>query len=652
MIDLLGQRSQQNSWLKHLFALYLYATGTQRQTIAVLSSWGLCSSYSTLAGTSTKPSSDKTESQKETTLEPAPTGDSTSTPPLLEPTSSPPMIDSESDSIVLAEDESGGSDSDAMSISSASSDSSCDVDRSTDNNRHGTLARSGSLGLPKDDDSITSSLDGSDDELGPGVEVLELGLDNAEDNAYEFDNSGDNWSRNAPEDKTLYRPLDRTETNASTSNVLHCVDRDGTFRTSLHAGIASSQLISHASIGEKDLPMDVVEEEEHEEQLAHADGVESADTNKQTCAHTSSRTAATAPHSSLSSTSHDHNIGLIRRLSNVCCAAAQTAAQESDVAHVYDNINTVFKAAEQIIGCKDSVENGTCATAIRLYEAPREDMKTFDLLRSLQNAQELHVEDILSTGDEAAEYKSLLTHTIMRIIVTHGGEPFAKYKDDLSRTLPVSEEQIPLHKTTYFPLPAMEIDESSTVGNADVIDVISESLAYDMQSAEYQETVKIYSGDQLSMARLRTVAQNRVGQDAPHRALLNVVQVPGFFHYQMHVTSGCLEAHWGLAGAGAHDPGSLSSHNTVIDRKPIVLTSPPPYRTCRDLIYVSLYARMLHCLEIVSGSKIEDYSSTATFDDLKRHAGEILERFANGDVVDELRDGTVQNYKVILPSIS
>ncbi|KAI0806298.1 hypothetical protein BC629DRAFT_1486786 [Irpex lacteus] len=53
LLDLLGQRSQQNSWSKHLFGLYLFATGTQRQTIAVLSSWGVCSSYSTLAGTQT-----------------------------------------------------------------------------------------------------------------------------------------------------------------------------------------------------------------------------------------------------------------------------------------------------------------------------------------------------------------------------------------------------------------------------------------------------------------------------------------------------------------------------------------------------------------------------------------------------------------------
>lgn len=87
----------------------------------------------------------------------------------------------------------------------------------------------------------------------------------------------------------------------------------------------------------------------------------------------------------MTSASNDHDgcpAGLLRRLSETCCASAQNAADAHDVAHVYDNINTVFKAAEQIIGWKDSIENGTCETAIRLFDASRDDMKTSDLLDS------------------------------------------------------------------------------------------------------------------------------------------------------------------------------------------------------------------------------------------------------------------------------
>ena len=46
-----------------------------------------------------------------------------------------------------------------------------------------------------------------------------------------------------------------------------------------------------------------------------------------------------------------------------------------------------------------------------------------------------------------------------------------------------------------------------------------------------------------------------------------------------------------------------------LDRLPIKLTSLPTYRAVRDLIFVSLYARVLHCLLLVSNyNSLEEYS--------------------------------------------
>ncbi|KAJ6579449.1 hypothetical protein B0H10DRAFT_1962858 [Mycena sp. CBHHK59/15] len=72
---------------------------------------------------------------------------------------------------------------------------------------------------------------------------------------------------------------------------------------------------------------------------------------------------------------------------------------------------------------------------------------------------------------------------------------------------------------------------------------------------------------------------------------------------------GVLHTHFGKPGAGFRSPGSLGFHNTVLDRLPITLTSLPPFRTCRDLIMISLYARILHCLLLVSKkATLEDYA--------------------------------------------
>ncbi|KAJ6595416.1 hypothetical protein B0H10DRAFT_2167812 [Mycena sp. CBHHK59/15] len=102
-------------------------------------------------------------------------------------------------------------------------------------------------------------------------------------------------------------------------------------------------------------------------------------------------------------------------------------------------------------------------------------------------------------------------------------------------------------------------------------------------------------------------------------------------------------AYW--TGAVQHrvdprSPGSLGFHNTVLDWIPITLTSLPPFRACRDLIMVSLYARVLHCLLLVSGKdSLDAYSSSvnswaAVVDDAKA----IYSSYADPDLVQELRE--------------
>ncbi|KAI0733259.1 hypothetical protein C8Q72DRAFT_935280 [Fomitopsis betulina] len=105
----------------------------------------------------------------------------------------------------------------------------------------------------------------------------------------------------------------------------------------------------------------------------------------------------------------------------------------------------------------------------------------------------------------------------------------------------------------------------------------------------------------------------------------------------MTATHGFMEMFYGH-NTSPRNPGSLAFHNNLLDRKPIVLSSLPSFRECRDLAFVSLYARVLHCLELVS--KVEDLSDYAThldFNQLKTHVAEIVTRYADGKTVDRLR---------------
>ncbi|CAA7269639.1 unnamed protein product [Cyclocybe aegerita] len=296
--------------------------------------------------------------------------------------------------------------------------------------------------------------------------------------------------------------------------------------------------------------------------------------------------------------------------------AASAVASTGLFATSYDNINMVFRAAEQIVGWTDAQENGTCATIWPLWKARLEDMK---------------VEDLTSTFDQAP----LLS--IHDIIVTYGGEGFEKFGDDLARTLPVSDEKIELNKTPLHPLPAMDIDESTIVGGAEVVETIFDILGI-RKVKGWLGTIKFFCGDQLTIAQLRALVNIWAGHEGGYSGFGWGVWMPGLFHAKMADVHGCLLTHWGKPSAGTQNPGCLAFHNTVLQRKPITITSPPPFRTCRDLIFVSLYARVLHCLLLVSKkASLKECLEDLTWAQLELYSTEILKKFGSADIVSELR---------------
>ncbi|KAJ7328981.1 hypothetical protein DFH08DRAFT_815726 [Mycena albidolilacea] len=281
----------------------------------------------------------------------------------------------------------------------------------------------------------------------------------------------------------------------------------------------------------------------------------------------------------------------------------KTRCRRSNLAgYVYNNINLMNRIAEAILGRKSAQENGTCATIFPLHKARLEHVKTADLDASILNAPLLTLEDIVLNTAESQFLTQNMVHTILRIIVGHGGLGFMKWQKDLNASQPASEDVIDVHKTTLHPLPAREIDENSITGNVEVVEEIMRVLGFRRNDPNYGKYVQI------------------LGHEI------------GLFHGKIADCHGLLETHFEKPSAGTRSPGSLRFHNTVLDRLPITLTSLPPFRTCRDLIMVSLYARV---------------SSTACFwslvpNPLKNmpppHAQMIYKTYTDVDRVQELRE--------------
>ena len=223
--------------------------------------------------------------------------------------------------------------------------------------------------------------------------------------------------------------------------------------------------------------------------------------------------------------------------------------------------------------------------------------------------------------------------------MNYAGPGLKKFKPDLQKYQPESTEKIPTHKTNLHPLPSWNIDESSIVGNAEVDEAIMKELRLDKDVPEAANRVRFLGGDQLSIARLRALEFIRAGQEKGYEGFFWGAWIPGLFHAKIADALGTLLTHFGQPNTISQNPWTLGFHNGRIDRLPITLTSLPTYRTSRDLIFVSLYARVLHCLLLVSKcGSLEEYGLKVNkWETLVEHATKILENYANAALVEELR---------------
>ncbi|KAF8173450.1 hypothetical protein BJ912DRAFT_1024853 [Pholiota molesta] len=341
--------------------------------------------------------------------------------------------------------------------------------------------------------------------------------------------------------------------------------------------------------------------------------------------------------------------GTLQLLSQACCDTAGKIASSHLFITVYDNINMMIRVAEQVLGRKNAQENGTCATVIPLHNATLEDIETRHLDNGVMNASLLKLEDLQLTENESQLMHDALVHTVLSVIVRYGGDGFNIWKDELEKDLPRSEDTIEVHKSSLHPLKSMEIDENTITGNIQIIEEINAQLKLDSGTPDFQKYVKIIAGDQLTIARQRAITGIRVGHEIGLQMWKHFVLVTGLFHAKIADTHGTLLTHFGVSSH--RSPGSLAFHNTCLTRLPIVLTSLPSFRVCRDLIYVSLYARILHCLLLVSGKdSLETYiQQVKSWAEMKHHATEILTRFANADRVQELREPRNEATRKIVP---
>ncbi|KAK1227067.1 hypothetical protein PQX77_009900 [Marasmius sp. AFHP31] len=328
-------------------------------------------------------------------------------------------------------------------------------------------------------------------------------------------------------------------------------------------------------------------------------------------------------------------LGVLRNLSVSMREQARNLAQTGLMEEIFDNINFQSYVAEQKVGSHTTQENGTCQTIVNLWEAELDDLKTSKLIEAFLNAPLLSLSSILHNHDEQLLFRHCLIHDLVQVTIEFSGqEKLRSFRVLADQKQPHSEHKIKVHKTMVYPLPALNIDESTIKGNAEVDEARVKELKLD-NIPQFWERARLVAGDQLSLARLRALQNIRAGQEGGYEALLSHILIPGIFHIKMADMTGVVPTHFGRIG----NPSCIAHDNAVLNRLPITVTSLPSYRICRDIVFTSYYARVLHCFLLVSKKPtLKAYAdSIESFKQLQDDAAKVYDQFANTNTVIKLR---------------
>ncbi|KAG8741879.1 hypothetical protein FRC12_015522 [Ceratobasidium sp. 428] len=306
----------------------------------------------------------------------------------------------------------------------------------------------------------------------------------------------------------------------------------------------------------------------------------------------------------------DPPAGPLKTLADGCITQIQEIVKAGQiVGFIFDNINFMVKVAEPVLGKIDSAISGTCATAFKVFGATSDALDQAKAHTAFLAAPPLELDDILLSEAETSLHHRLMVHAVLRIIIHNAGGHFSQYMRLLEASQPASEHLIELHQSQTYPLPAMEIDESSVDGTIKVMETIYATVGIDKTTESFKNQVQFTSGDLKSVWNLRAAKEARAGHDDPSHSFVNITFIIGLFHLLMTVVTGFLILHFGQPNAGVYNPGSLHYHNTLLERKPIAITSAIPYTLAKNLIDVSLAARVIHCLTLESGCQsLDDYA--------------------------------------------
>lgn len=347
---------------------------------------------------------------------------------------------------------------------------------------------------------------------------------------------------------------------------------------------------------------------------------------------------------------------VIKSLSREAAKKVKESVRTLKTALAYDNFDISFQVAQPTIENRNTFVSMTSATAIPLFDIVNSsplrcsaEMWNKDPRNPLlvnipskydaNDLLEFHIQSTASTRSPGKRLSRFLENYAwhVRDILIQNVASFKHFSKENGQ--PETINQIPVHQTRQIPFRAMNIKESTTDGNIDVVESllrqggIGEPADEEFDSTkdvDISEHVILFHGDLLTKERLDSVRDSRRIEATPKNRFQYVVFIPGLFHFKM----ACADALWRTwiqPTDGRKDPNSLFQHTGILRPDETgKIVSKPGFRRMHDLLYHDLCASMLDCWRIESqcSTSLEDFAQlNLSWDQIVRMSEDIVLKY-------------------------
>ncbi|KAJ7851211.1 hypothetical protein B0H13DRAFT_2360239 [Mycena leptocephala] len=285
---------------------------------------------------------------------------------------------------------------------------------------------------------------------------------------------------------------------------------------------------------------------------------------------------------------------------------------------VWDNLNIAFRVAAERLKAKNHFDNGTTATVIPVFDpATGGNAQHGTLPFSMKPPRERTLpvldwtaEDALSSPQSAEELSRCCFWQLRRLALEH----IPGISAELRKALEDCPEifQIPLHKTEQYPLPGMNLDESSLEGTLEVYFAILRHLGLD--DALEAHGLMFDDGD------LLTDSLKEKNSTTPIASMRGSVRRWGLFHGEMAGGRLTVNEHWGKPNS-LWAGGLWWEHNKLLKRKPITAGC-----AHRGWLPNLLWAQ-----------QVEERAKNATIEEFNRVSRMVFDKLFSTAAVDERR---------------